>query len=70
MNMKKIGIIGAGNLGCAIAKGFISHGGFAPSDICLSRRRNSLLADKENEGYIITDNQNLTAIICNRIRKH
>lgn len=57
--MKKIGIIGAGNLGCAIAKGFITHGKIAPSDIYLSRRRNGLLADKEKEGYIISDNLSL-----------
>ena len=57
--MKKIGIIGAGNLGCAIAKGFITHGKIAPSEIYLSRRRNGLLADKEKEGYIVSDNLGL-----------
>ncbi len=33
MNMKKIGIIGAGNIGCAIAKGLVAYGGISPSDI-------------------------------------
>jgi pyrroline-5-carboxylate reductase len=54
--MKKIGIIGAGNLGCAIAKGFISQSGMTPSHICLSRRRSALLAEKQKEGYVICDN--------------
>ena len=31
--MKKIGIIGAGNIGCAIAKGLVNHGEMAPSEI-------------------------------------
>lgn len=59
MIMKKIGIIGAGNLGCAIAKGFITHGKISPSEIYLSRRRNGLLVDKIKEGYVVTDNLNL-----------
>lgn len=57
--MKKIGIIGAGNIGCAIAKGLVSHGGISPSDIYLSRKRSGLLADKEKEGYVIADNLTL-----------
>lgn len=59
MEKKKIGIIGAGNLGCAIAKGFISQAEMSPSDIYLSRRRTLLLAEKEKEGYVITDNHTL-----------
>ncbi len=57
--MKKIGIIGAGNIGCAIAKGLVAHGGISPSDIYLSRKRRSLLADKVKAGYIVTDNLTL-----------
>ncbi len=54
--MKKIGIIGAGNIGCAIAKGLVDHGGKSPSQIFLSRKRSSLLVDQEKAGYVITDN--------------
>lgn len=59
MNMKKIGIIGAGNIGCAIAKGLVSHGGIESSQIYLSRKKNELLDDKEKEGYVISDNLTL-----------
>ena len=57
--MKKIGIIGAGNIGCAIAKGLVAYGGTSPSEVSLSRKKKGLLADKEKEGYIITDNLTL-----------
>ena len=57
--MKKIGIIGAGNLGCAIAKGLVTHGKMSPSDIYLSRKRSELLAEKEKEGYLVCDNLTL-----------
>jgi len=57
--MKKVGILGAGNIGCAIAKGLVAHGGMSPSDIFLSRKRNALLADKKTMGYQITDNLTL-----------
>ncbi len=57
--MKKIGIIGAGNIGCAIAKGLVNHGGMDPSDILLSRKRIGLLAEKVKEGYVVTDNLTL-----------
>lgn len=57
--MKKIGIIGAGNIGCAIAKGLVSHGGIESSQIYLSRKKNELLDDKEKEGYVISDNLTL-----------
>ena len=57
--MKKIGIIGAGNIGCAIAKGLVSHGGIDSSQVYLSRKKNELLDDKEKEGYVISDNLTL-----------
>jgi pyrroline-5-carboxylate reductase len=57
--MNKVGIIGAGNIGCAIAKGLVAHAGMAPSDIYLSRKRSLLLAEKEKEGYKITNNLEL-----------
>jgi len=57
--MKKIGIIGAGNIGCAIAKGLVAYGQMAPSDIFLSRKRNGLLIDQKKEGFLVTDNHSL-----------
>lgn len=57
--MKKIGIIGAGNIGCAIAKGLVAHGGKSPSDIFLSRKRSELLAEQRKAGFVVTDNLSL-----------
>ena len=57
--MKKIGIIGAGNIGCAIAKGLVAYGQMDPSDVFLSRKRNGLLMDQKKKGYSITDNHSL-----------
>jgi len=57
--MKKIGIIGAGNIGCAIANGLVSHGGYQSSQIFLARKRIELLADRKLEGFMITDNLTL-----------
>jgi pyrroline-5-carboxylate reductase len=59
MKMKKIGIIGAGNIGCAIARGMVTYNGIAPSEIFLARKRPELLEDKKNEGFNVTDNQTL-----------
>jgi pyrroline-5-carboxylate reductase len=57
--MKKIGIIGAGNIGMAIAKGLVSQKVIAPSELYLSRRKNGLLSGKKKEGFQVTDNQSL-----------
>jgi pyrroline-5-carboxylate reductase len=57
--MKKIGIIGAGNIGMAIAKGMIRQNIISPSQLYLSRRRNGLLEKQEKEGFPISDNQTL-----------
>lgn len=43
--MKKIGIIGAGNIGGAIAKGLVNHGAYTARDISISRRKSNLLED-------------------------
>lgn len=57
--MKKTGIIGAGNIGMAIAKGLVSKKVIAPSDLFLSRRRNGLLADQLKDGFRVSDNLSL-----------
>ncbi len=57
--MKNIGIIGAGNIGCAIAKGLVSYKKIDPSNIYLSRKRSLLLSDLEKKGYTVTDNETL-----------
>lgn len=57
--MKKIGIIGAGNIGCAIAKGLVDFGKMDPSDVFLSRKKNELLTERKKEGFSVTDNATL-----------
>ena len=57
--MKKIGIIGAGNIGCALAKGLVTQKVITPSELYLSRKRNGLLAEQEKDGFRISDNNTL-----------
>ena len=57
--MRKIGIIGAGNIGMAIARGMVKHKLVDPSHLFLSRKRNGLLMAQEKEGFSISDNRNL-----------
>lgn len=59
--MKKVGIIGAGNIGMAIAKGLVSYKKMNPSEIYLSRKKSELLAEEEKEGYVVSDNLTLVA---------
>ncbi len=57
--MKKVGIIGAGNIGCAIAQGLVNHKKLNPSDIYLSRKKSELLSGQKNQGFVIADNLTL-----------
>lgn len=57
--MKHIGIIGAGNIGMAIAKGMVAREVVPPSKLFLSRRRNGLLDHQKKQGFQVTDNRTL-----------
>ena len=57
--MKKVGIIGAGNIGCALAKGLVDYRKMNPSDIYLSRKKMGLLSGHQALGYRVADNQTL-----------
>ena len=50
----KIAIIGAGNIGTAIAVGLANSGKFTTSDITLTRRRLALIEDYREKGFNIT----------------
>ncbi|MFH0759403.1 MAG: pyrroline-5-carboxylate reductase [Bacteroidota bacterium] len=57
--MKKVGIIGAGNIGCAIAKGLVAFGKIDPSNVYLSRKKQELLSEHRKKGFAVTDNHKL-----------
>jgi pyrroline-5-carboxylate reductase len=46
-----LAILGAGNLGQAIARGLVDHGGYAPALIHLTRHRLALLESFRKEGF-------------------
>ncbi|MBK3517461.1 pyrroline-5-carboxylate reductase [Carboxylicivirga marina] len=61
MKVNKIAIIGGGNLGTAIAKGLLSNGLLKPSQITITRRRTSLLADFADKGVVVTKDNKAAA---------
>ncbi|MEX0981847.1 MAG: pyrroline-5-carboxylate reductase [Bacteroidales bacterium] len=52
--MTKIGIIGAGNIGGAIARGLVNHGNIEANDIVISRRKPELLSSFSKLGITST----------------
>lgn len=46
-----IAILGGGNLGVALARGWVRAGRFAPSQVAITRRQQSRLVALEQEGY-------------------
>ncbi len=54
--MKKIGIIGAGNIGGAIARGLVKHANVNPGNITISRRKADLLQPFAEMGMNCTSN--------------
>jgi len=55
----KVGIIGAGNIGGAIARGLNKYGGISAENIYLSRKKNSLLSEFADTGFKVSDNETL-----------
>ena len=58
---KKLAIIGAGNIGTAIAKGFRAAGNMTEQEMYLTRRKSELLGPFEDEGFRI-GHDNLHAV--------
>ena len=54
LNGKRIAIIGAGNIGSAIASGLLESGQFLADHITLTRRRIRLLDDMQRRGVTVT----------------
>jgi pyrroline-5-carboxylate reductase len=53
MDRKRIAIIGAGNIGTAIADGLVQSGRFPVETITLTRRRVHLLDEWQQRGYVV-----------------
>jgi len=58
---KSIAIIGAGNIGMAVARGLLKCGHFSPETITLTRRRIHLLDELKSRGCLVTKD-NLKAV--------
>lgn len=57
-NSGKIAIIGAGNIGAAIARGLAASGNYKPQEIILTRRRSEFLEPLRAENFtILSDNR-------------
>jgi pyrroline-5-carboxylate reductase len=55
--MKKVAILGGGNMGTALAKGMVAAGKYNAADITLTRRNVRMLDQMAREGYgVTTDN--------------
>ena len=60
MSTSSIAILGCGNIGSAIAKGF-KHSGMKADKITLTRRKIEHLLDLKDDGYVITED-NVSAV--------
>ncbi|WP_165958278.1 pyrroline-5-carboxylate reductase [Segetibacter sp. 3557_3] len=56
--MKKIAIIGGGNLGTAIAEGLISNGFAAPEHIMVTKRNVSTVRSLQDSGVVVSSDNN------------
>jgi pyrroline-5-carboxylate reductase len=52
---ERIAILGGGNMGLALAKGLVKAGKYEPGQITITRRNIRALADMEQQGYGVTD---------------
>jgi len=63
MDLKSVAIIGGGNIGSSIAKGFLTTNIFKPENITITTKKPELLEEMVNKGIIVLDDkQNLSAI--------
>ncbi|MBN2611361.1 MAG: pyrroline-5-carboxylate reductase [Bacteroidales bacterium] len=62
MNIKKITVIGGGNLGTAIAKGLLKLKNFGAGDILITEKRQPRLRFLEENGFNVTGGPNNVAI--------
>lgn len=61
MNENKIAVIGAGNIGTALAKGLIRSGSYEPGNIILTGKRESRISWLRENGFNATDDNRKAA---------
>lgn len=61
-SLKKIAILGGGNIGLSIAKGLQSSDLFNPKNIYITRRRTDLISDLKESGFLVTSDNNKAVI--------
>ncbi|MCC9138370.1 pyrroline-5-carboxylate reductase [Pontibacter silvestris] len=64
MNDNNVAILGAGNLGIAIAEGLISNSQFKPENIFVTRRNTKSLQPLKDKGLQVTSNNGLAVKQC------
>lgn len=57
--MRKITIIGSGNIGFSLAKGLVKSGDYAANEIVLTRRSLASLSEEQSLGFGISDNNSV-----------
>ena len=58
VGLERVAVIGAGNLGRAMARGWVSAGILAPDDVWVTRRHEEKLEDLRSDGFQVgTDNR-------------
>ncbi len=67
MKQYKLGVLGAGNMGMAIAEGAVGAGLFARGDILLFNRTAEKRAEKAALGYAVTDDMTRVYTDCDRV---
>ena len=66
MKKNRIAIIGAGNIGIAIAHGLVESNSFVANNITLTRRKIDQIKDLKKNGFII-DSNNKNAVLNSEI---
>jgi pyrroline-5-carboxylate reductase len=65
--MSKLAVLGGGNLGRALALGWVRAGRYAPADIHVTRRHAEKLADLAAEGYAVGSDNGAAVRACDLI---
>ncbi|MHA6248463.1 pyrroline-5-carboxylate reductase family protein [Pontibacter sp. CAU 1760] len=67
MQIDNVAILGAGNLGKAIAEGLLSNGKYEPENIYVTRRNTKSLQHLKDKGLHVTSDNNFAVKNCRYI---